>query len=81
MDDEGEFLQQGAVQGPCLFIFLGVPPGACLLLVALIHATDLEHYCEFKVSSEQVMFITCLLISSVLIERNLALVCASGKCE
>jgi hypothetical protein len=43
--------------------------------------TDLEHYHEFEVSLERVMFIARSLISSVLMERNLALVRASGKRE
>jgi hypothetical protein len=46
----------------------------CWLLFRLM---DLERYHEFEVSLERVMFIPCLLISSVLIERNLALVRAS----
>jgi hypothetical protein len=47
----------------------------------LFHPTNLERYCKFEVSLEWVMFITCSLISSVLMERNLALVCSSGKRE
>jgi hypothetical protein len=45
------------------------------------HPTDLEHYCKFEVSLVQVMYIICSLISFVLMEKNLALVCASGKRE
>jgi hypothetical protein len=47
----------------------------------LFRRTDLERYCEFEVSLERVMFIACSLISSVLMERNLALVRATGKRE
>ncbi len=32
--------------------------------------TEFEHYCEFEVSLEPVMFIACLLISFVLMSRN-----------
>jgi hypothetical protein len=32
--------------------------------------TDLERYCEFEVSLEQVMFFACLLISFILMDRN-----------
>jgi hypothetical protein len=39
----------------------------------LFHPTDLERYCKFEVSLERVMFITCLLISSVLMDRNFSI--------
>jgi hypothetical protein len=41
MNDKEIFLQQGAIPGPCLWIFLGVPPGTCLLLVALVPSDGL----------------------------------------
>ncbi len=37
-----EFLQRGAVPGPCSWIFLGVPPGGHLSLVALIPSDGIE---------------------------------------
>ena len=44
--------------------------------------TDLERYCKFEVSLVLVMFIACLLISFVLMDKIfLALVRTSGKCE
>jgi hypothetical protein len=43
--------------------------------------TDLEHYCKFEVSLERVMIFAHSLISFVLMDRKLALVRASGKCE
>ncbi len=47
----------------------------------LFRPTDLERYGKFEVSLERVMFIAHSLTSSILMERNLALVCASGKRE
>ncbi len=35
--------------------------------------TDLEHYHEFEVSLVQVMYLACLLISFVLMERNFSI--------
>ncbi len=36
MNNKEIFLQQGAVPGLCLWIFLGVPPGGCSSSVALV---------------------------------------------
>jgi hypothetical protein len=41
MNDKEKFLQQGATPGPCLWIFLGVPLGTCLSLVALVPSDGL----------------------------------------
>ncbi len=81
MDDKENFYNKEPYKARVCAFFLAYHQVIAYCRWLLFHPTDLEHYCRFKVSLERVMFIPCLLISSVLMERNLALVRASGKCE
>jgi hypothetical protein len=70
MSDEENFYNKGPYQARVCKFFLvyhQVLPYHWWLLFRL---TDLERYCKFKVSLVRVMYIPCLLISFVLMERR-----------
>ena len=81
MNNEENFYNDGPYQARVCGFFLAYHQMVAYCWWLLFRPTDLERYRKFEVSLERVMFIPCLLISSVLMERNLALVRASGKCE
>ncbi len=66
-----EFLQQWAVPGSCSWIFLGVPPGGCLSLVALVLSDRIGALLRVQGNRlVQVMSLACSFIFLVLMERN-----------
>jgi hypothetical protein len=81
MDDEENFSNKEPYKARVCAFFLAYHQMLAYCWWLLFRPMDLERYREFEVSLEQVMFITCSLISSVLMERNLALVRTSGKRE
>jgi hypothetical protein len=70
MDDEENFYNEGPYQARVCGFFLAYHQVLTYCWWLLFRPTDLEHYCEFKVSLERVMFIACLLISFDLMEKN-----------
>jgi hypothetical protein len=81
MDDEENFFDKEPYKARVCAFFLVYHQVLAYRQWLSFHPTDLECYCEFEVSLEWVMFIAHSLISSVLMERNLALVRTSGKRE
>jgi hypothetical protein len=81
MDDEGNFYNKELYKARVHAFFLAYHQVLTYCWWLLFCPTDLESYREFEVSLERVMFIVNSLISSILMERNLALVRALGKHE
>ncbi len=69
MDDEENFYKGPYKARVCGF-FLAYHQVLAYCWWLLFRPMDLEHYCEFEVSLERVMFIACLLISFDLMDRN-----------
>ncbi len=70
MDNEENFYDEGPYKARVCRFFLAYHQVLAYCWWLLFHPTDLEHNCELEVSLEQVIFIACLLISSVLMDRN-----------
>jgi hypothetical protein len=73
MNNEENFYDNGPYQARVCGFFLALHQVLTYNWWLLFHLTDLERYCEFKVSLVQVMFIACLLVSFVLMERNFSI--------
>jgi hypothetical protein len=70
MNDEENFYNKGPYQARVHGFFLAYHQVLAYHRWLSFRPTDLEHYHEFEVSLVQVMYIACLLISFVLMERN-----------
>ncbi len=81
MDNEKNFYNKEPYKAHVCAFFLAYHQVLAYRRWLSFRPTDLKQYRKFEVSLERVMFIPCSLISSVLMERNLALVCTSGKRE
>jgi hypothetical protein len=81
MNDEENFYNKGPYQARVRGFFLVYHQVLAYHQWLLFCPMDLEHYCKFEVNLVRVMYIACSLISFVLMEKILALVCASGKRE
>jgi hypothetical protein len=81
MYNEENFYNKEPYKARVCAFFLGYHQVHAYCWWLLFRPTVLERYREFKVSLEWVMFFVCLLISFVLTDRNLTLVCATGKRE
>jgi hypothetical protein len=62
MNDEENFYNEGPYQARVCGFFLAYHHVVVYHWWLSFRPTDLEHYCEFEVSLEQVMFITLLLV-------------------
>jgi hypothetical protein len=69
MNDKENFYNKGPHQARVCGFFLAYHQVLAYHWWLSFRPTDLERYCEFKVSLVRVMFIACLLISLVLMER------------
>jgi hypothetical protein len=69
MEDEENFYDKGPYQARVCGFFLAYHLVLAYRWWLSFRLTDLERYCKFEVSFEQVMFIACLLISFDLIDR------------
>jgi hypothetical protein len=81
MDNKENFYNEEPYKASVCAFFLAYHQALTYRWWLSFRPMDLERYREFEVSLERVMFIAHSLISSVLMERNLALVRASGKRE
>ncbi len=70
MDDKENFYNEGPCKARVCGFFLAYHQVLAYHWWLSFCPTDLEHYCKFKVSLKRVMFITCLLISFDLTDRN-----------
>jgi hypothetical protein len=70
MDDEENFYNEGPYKARVCGFFLAYHQVLTYSRWLSFRLTDLECYCKFQVSLEQVMFIACLLISFDLLDRN-----------
>ena len=70
MNNEENFYNEGPYQARVCGFFLGYHQVLSYHWWLLFHPTDLERDRKFKVSLVRVMYIACLLISFVLMERN-----------
>ncbi len=70
MNDEENFYNKGPYQARVCGFLLAYHQVLAYHWWLSFHPTDLERYREFKISLVRVMYIACLLISFVLMERN-----------
>ncbi len=70
MEDEENFYDEGPYQARVCGFFLEYHQVLAYHWWLLFCLTDLERYCKFEVSFEQVMFIARLLISFDLMDKN-----------
>jgi hypothetical protein len=70
MNNEENFYNKGPYQAHVCGFFLVYHQVLIYHRWLSFHPMDLEHYCKFEVSLARVMFITHLLISFVLMDRN-----------
>jgi hypothetical protein len=70
MNDEENFYDDGPYQARVRGFFLAYHQVVSYCWWLLFRPTNLEHYCEFKVSLVQVMYLACLIIFFILMERN-----------
>jgi hypothetical protein len=70
MNDEENFYVEGPYQARVCGFFLGYHQVVAYCWWLLFRPMELEHYCEFKVSLVQVMYLARLFIFLVLMERN-----------
>ncbi len=73
MNDEENFYDEGPYQAHVPGFFLAYHQVLAYHQWLLFRQMDLERYRKFKVSLVQVMYIACLLISFVLMERNFSI--------
>ncbi len=73
MNNEENFYVEGPYQARVCGFFLAYHQVLAYHQWLLFRLTDLECYCKFKVSLMRVMYITCSLISFVLMERNFSI--------
>jgi hypothetical protein len=70
MSNEENFCTKEPYKAPVCGFFLAYHQVLAYHWWLSFRPTDLEHYCEFQVSLERVMFIACSLISFVLMDKN-----------
>ncbi len=70
MNDEENFCDEGPYQARVCGFFLAYHQVVAYHWWLLFRPMELEHYCKFKVSLVWVMYLTCLFLCFVLIERN-----------
>jgi hypothetical protein len=69
MKDEENFYDEEAYKA-CVYVFLAYHQVRTYRQWLSFHLSDLERYCNFKVSLERVMFFALLLISFILMDRS-----------
>jgi hypothetical protein len=70
MNDKENFYDEGPYQACVCGFFLAYHQVLAYHWWLLFRPMELERYCKFKVSLVRVMYIACLLVSFVLMERN-----------
>jgi hypothetical protein len=70
MDDKENFYNKGPYQARVCGFFLAYHQVVAYHRWLLFCLTELERYCEFKVSLVRVMYLACLFVFLVLMERN-----------
>jgi hypothetical protein len=73
MNDEESFYNEGPYQARVCGFFLAYHQVVAYHWWLLIHPTESEHYCKFEVSLVRVMYLACLFIFLVLMERNFSI--------
>jgi hypothetical protein len=73
MNDKENFYDKGPYQARVRGFFLAFHQVVAYHRWLLFHLTELEHYREFKVSLVRVMYLACLFIFLVLMERNFSI--------
>jgi hypothetical protein len=72
MNKEENFYDERPYQTHVCGFFLAYHQVVTYRLWLLFHLTELERYCEFKVSLVRVMYLACSFIFLVLMERNVS---------
>jgi hypothetical protein len=73
MNDEENFYDEGLYQARVHGFFLAYHQVVAYHWWLSFHPMELEHYLEFEVSLVQVMYLACLFIFIVLMERNFSI--------
>jgi hypothetical protein len=81
MNDEENFYDEGPYQARVRGFFLAYHQVVAYHWWLLFHPMELERYCKFKVSLVQVMYLACLFIFLVILERNFSIGTRIGKAQ
>jgi hypothetical protein len=73
MSNEENFYNNGLYQARVCGFFLAYHQVVTYHWWLSFHPMELEHYCEFEVSLVRVMYLACLFIFLVLMERNFSI--------
>jgi hypothetical protein len=79
MNDEENFYNNGPYQARVSGFFLAYHQVVAYHWWLLFRPTELERYCKFEVSLVRVMYLACLFIFLVLMERNFSIGTCIGQ--